>query len=967
MLLKDRVEKLLWSDSALEAKRIVDEAHKERPDDPQIKEARERVYGWLDHISSPSLYRDFYSSHREKYTDMDQIEGMHERIPRLGQIRRWMIDSPPKSILDLGCFDGFALLNLCKGMAASGVGVDIDLAAMAHAANCARNMRLDCVFVDSMLEDLELPGKFDAVLLMEVLEHVPDPKKALMIAEKHLAPGGRIYVTTPGSPVPHFDNEKEAREHLRCINEDQLFDLIGDRVVEGHATVKPFQNIDRILCYRKPTTLIVVNPVGGGWDARDDKSYGGSEEAVVGLAEELVAKGHLVAVSRNAPTKLQGAHELKGVQYLDHEKMKAIACDLLIVYKWPEFLDNDIKARRVFFWTTDPNDPNHLTPSRMEKVDKVVALTEWHREELIGLNPAISDDKFIAIPYGIPYELFDVPELFNTQVPLKRNPHTMVYASSLDRGLDILLDNWDTIRHHVPDATLHVWYGWGLFDKVTGAEAGFGEARKWKDMMIQKMAKPGIIIHERTAPDDRTPFVNTAIWAYPCTGGERFCLTGVKAQKLGAIPIIFRTMALRDTVKYGEWPTSEIIDQESISVYVTKLVNAMLGEQWQVEERSRMVSDPDVALTWERVYNGHWRPLWSEAFRIPAYDVPKKKRSQKQQTLSVCMITYNAEAMLIRCLRSVKDIADEIIVADAGSTDRTLEFLKDFGARMIETRSPFFCLVCEEIKESRHFSETDHEPFGFEGPRNDSIRDAQGDWILWIDSDEEFLRPENMEKYLRSNIFNGYALKQHHFSAVPPNAFKADMPVRAFRNGIGATFIGKVHEHPETGLNASITPCIVLSDVDIAHDGYLIEDGRRLKFQRNIGLMEADRRFHPERTLGKFLWLRDLIHLSRYGLEASRGRVTKEVTKYCEEAVSIYEKDFLGGDSMYAVDGMDYYSEACKVLNIGFEVIWGMNAAPMGPQVPGLRNARFSGIDAFVKALDGNARAIVTPFTGKYV
>jgi glycosyltransferase involved in cell wall biosynthesis len=41
------------------------------------------------------------------------------------------------------------------------------------------------------------------------------------------------------------------------------------------------------------------------------------------------------------------------------------------------------------------------------------------------------------------------------------------------------------------------------------------------------------------------------VLTYPCTGGERFCLTALKAQVYGAIPCVVPTMALNETVKYG--------------------------------------------------------------------------------------------------------------------------------------------------------------------------------------------------------------------------------------------------------------------------------------------------------------------------------------------------------------------------------------------------------------------------------
>src|ERR1035438_2209766 len=86
--------------------------------------------------------------------------------------------------------------------------------------------------------------------------------------------------------------------------------------------------------------------------------------------------------------------------------------------------------------------------------------------------------------------------------------------------------------------------------------------------------------------------------------------------------------------------------------------------------------------------------------------------------LSVVIITFNEEANLGRTLASVRRlVADgngEIIVVDSGSTDRTLEIAKSFGAK-----------VCVE------------EWKGFAAQKNSAIDKATGDWILSLDADEE--------------------------------------------------------------------------------------------------------------------------------------------------------------------------------------------------------------------------------------
>jgi glycosyltransferase involved in cell wall biosynthesis len=86
--------------------------------------------------------------------------------------------------------------------------------------------------------------------------------------------------------------------------------------------------------------------------------------------------------------------------------------------------------------------------------------------------------------------------------------------------------------------------------------------------------------------------------------------------------------------------------------------------------------------------------------------------------LSVVIITHNEEANLGRALASVQPlVADgkgEIIVVDSGSTDRTVEIAKSFGAKVF----------VEEWK-------------GYAAQKNSAIDKATGDWILSLDADEE--------------------------------------------------------------------------------------------------------------------------------------------------------------------------------------------------------------------------------------
>jgi glycosyltransferase involved in cell wall biosynthesis len=107
--------------------------------------------------------------------------------------------------------------------------------------------------------------------------------------------------------------------------------------------------------------------------------------------------------------------------------------------------------------------------------------------------------------------------------------------------------------------------------------------------------------------------------------------------------------------------------------------------------------------------------------------------------LSVFVITLNEERHIARCLAAVREIADEIVVLDSGSTDRTVDLARTAGAR-VETR-----------------------PFDTFGRQKQAALDlTSGDWVLSVDADEA-LTPElarEIGAILSAPTAEGYAIRR---------------------------------------------------------------------------------------------------------------------------------------------------------------------------------------------------------------
>ena len=83
-------------------------------------------------------------------------------------------------------------------------------------------------------------------------------------------------------------------------------------------------------------------------------------------------------------------------------------------------------------------------------------------------------------------------------------------------------------------------------------------------------------------------------------------------------------------------------------------------------------------------------------------------------TISFCLITLNEEANLDRCLKSIAGLADEIVVVDSGSRDRTEAIALGHGARFVH-----------------------QDWLGYVGQKNHVLSLASHDWVFSIDADEE--------------------------------------------------------------------------------------------------------------------------------------------------------------------------------------------------------------------------------------
>ena len=427
------------------------------------------------------------------------------------------------------------------------------------------------------------------------------------------------------------------------------------------------------------------------------------------------------------------------------------------------------------------------------------------------------------------------------------------------------------------------------------------------------------------------------------------------------------------TIPHGHRERDEFLTKSVPPVHVRSFDRHDLVDLFGHRDGFQIVAFSDfLELDFDRTFAGWFMVFYkNDGKEMGQIDWERKFFLQgPRETVSVCMITNNAESTLHRTIKSVQRIADQIIVVDNGpSVDSTKAIAKTYTDDVRDGTSPFWCYVHKMRHSPLEIAPGVCDPAGFETPRNESVQGAWGDWIFWIDSDEQLLNWQQVWQYLRPNSYLGYAVNQHHLSVDPPGSLRKDIPVRLFRNHRGMKFFGKVHEHAELAINAGIGNHVIGLPIDIHHDGYLTEPIRRGRFHRNIRLLECDRLKYPDRLLGIYLYdVRDNIHMARYEMERNGGRLTEQGAEHCRRAITAFRQHFLGKDIMLAQDGMGYYSDALAMLGLGIEFALDIDVRQQGAHLNG-GGQRF-------RVMDQNEARIVTeqilrqkfgPFEGRYI
>jgi glycosyltransferase involved in cell wall biosynthesis len=328
------------------------------------------------------------------------------------------------------------------------------------------------------------------------------------------------------------------------------------------------------------------------------QGIGGSETMLMEQAKRLSALGHKVRVYNSCGDK-EGFYD--GVEYQQSGKFQNLTCDVLIVSRQADKLADqyNIQAKLKLLWVHDVyaiNANNEL----LLKADKILALSNWHKQNIINVHN-VHPDHVVVTRNGIDLERFNKK--------ITRNKYKAVNSSSPDRSWPILLDCWPRIKAAVPQAELHLFYGFKNWEYAAQFDKGQADLIVRLKQQIKDMASQGVVFHDRVDQEELArEFLSAGVWAHSTWFTETSCITAMEAQAAGLRIVTSSIAALNETVSDrgvlldGDW-----VSEEYKNAFVGTVINAMNYDGDEDRNLLRQYAKEhfgldDLARDWEKMF-----------------------------------------------------------------------------------------------------------------------------------------------------------------------------------------------------------------------------------------------------------------------------------------------------------------------------------------------------------------------------
>lgn len=350
----------------------------------------------------------------------------------------------------------------------------------------------------------------------------------------------------------------------------------------------------------KPTERLTIICGGSlepwGPPSLNEGGIGGSETAVVEIAKRFARDGWRVDVYA-APGKYEGEYD--GAGFWDfHRYVPSEPSRLWVSWRHPDLirLDN-IVAEQKALWCHDL----HFGPDMgkemhdWEEQGQIWGVSDWHAEML---NRYYGLSKASWVPNGVDLARFEGER--------KRKPFQVIYSSSPDRGLAVLLNIWRRVVEVNPDAKLLIAYGWNNIDTMIAR--GDSDLAAFKADILRKLKETPNVEWLGRLPQNKLAdlFSESYCWAYPTTFLEVSCITAMEAMAAGCAPVVSTAGALPTTIGKAGMFVPGVVTSPPWQQFYARVLVGMMSDRTLRQGFSDAGRERAKQLTWDAAYEV-WR------------------------------------------------------------------------------------------------------------------------------------------------------------------------------------------------------------------------------------------------------------------------------------------------------------------------------------------------------------------------
>ncbi len=577
-------EFLIWDTEPLKAKRLLQEfCPAALSDSPQVKALIRQTDEHMPHMRSWGDYQRTYAAIPEfPYHVPPDAREWTLKQGRARMVRQWAEATPkeglPLEVLVIGVQDGIIegammeanpriVLTACDvaPQASKGINELKERFPGRVKTHQVKRSHYDWFPGENVVVSTIQKTLFDAIIFFEVIEHLPEEGDfiAMTAFRSHLKEDGKLFLSTPIASQwveQYLSDMKSTRPwwHVRAHNPSTLWYLaqrtgftgslmgLGDEALFLASFTPTMKWEDEVSIWVYPLAHI-----GGEFDpfTAKQKHLGGSEEAVIHLSAALARAGCRVTVFTDMPKRKDTVFVFEGVQWKTHAEFDVQSVEgTLLVWRAPQaaaqFKRQNPRAR-VLNWLHDTT--YEAKPEQYEAVDGTIVLSDFHAQAVQKYDGY--GGPFLYAGNGIDPREFPEPD------ESKRVSHSCIYAAAPERGLELLLEAWPTVRAAVPDATLNVYYSWAGTEKMLERRPNAELSRLLLKLRanFEALKEHGVTYHggvSHQALNDA--YRASSLWTFPPIHfDEIFCISALRAQAAGCWPVIVPTGALPETCPVG--------------------------------------------------------------------------------------------------------------------------------------------------------------------------------------------------------------------------------------------------------------------------------------------------------------------------------------------------------------------------------------------------------------------------------